>query len=208
MPRGRKLSEDEKKQRDANKLFERIMKKEKKLKNQIDKEAKSLQDKIAKQEARIIKQIEKEEFKIANKARMLENKRKKTIPTADKYLGLVEKGKSLKKRIVKAENTLRNKRLSATEKEINAIKAIDKLQKRIKNEQDKIAKLSRPKKLTKKQGRALQTLADTIALPADDDEFPIPFPPSRAPFRIARPGPRGGVPRPPSIRSVLANQAM
>jgi hypothetical protein len=48
----------------------------------------------------------------------------------------------------------------------------------------------------KKQGRALQALAETIPLPADTA------------FRIARPGPRGGVPRPPSIRSSLANQAM
>ena len=48
----------------------------------------------------------------------------------------------------------------------------------------------------RKKGRALQALADTIPLPAD------------AGFRIARPGPRGGVPRPPSIRSSLANQAM
>jgi len=54
------------------------------------------------------------------------------------------------------------------------------------------------KELTKlkKQGRALQALAETIPLPADTA------------FRIARPGPRGGVPRPPSIRSGIANQAI
>jgi hypothetical protein len=48
--------------------------------------------------------------------------------------------------------------------------------------------------------RALQVLADDIPLPMT--------PRAPAPFRIARSGPRGGVPRPPSIRSQVANQAM
>lgn len=51
----------------------------------------------------------------------------------------------------------------------------------------------------RKKGRALQSLADNYALPM------TPRAPPTA-FRIARPGPRGGVPRPPSIRSQLANQ--
>jgi beta-glucosidase-like glycosyl hydrolase len=53
----------------------------------------------------------------------------------------------------------------------------------------------------RKKGRTLQSLADNIPLPLSP-RAPIP------PFRIARPGPRGGAPRPPSIRSGLANQAM
>lgn len=215
MPRGRKLSEEEKKQRDANKLYQRIMKKEQKLKNQIEKETKKIQDKIAKQEARIAKQIEKEEFRIANRARIEENKRKRQLSTAGKYYGLVSKGKNLQSRINKEQSSISSQRALATLKELRAIKQAENLQKRIAKEQALIAKLSQTKTpkvkpafigpLTKRQTtirtnrmKALQNLANEVPLPTD-------FAPPRV--RIVRGG--GAAPRMPSIRSqVLANQAM
>jgi hypothetical protein len=48
-----------------------------------------------------------------------------------------------------------------------------------------------------KQGRALQALAETI-----------PLPPDSMPFRIARPGPLGGVPRMRSIRSAVPEEML
>jgi hypothetical protein len=53
--------------------------------------------------------------------------------------------------------------------------------------------------------KKLMFAGSLVMLPPD---LPGDFPPPSRGFRIARPGPRGGVPRPPSIRSGLANQAM
>lgn len=207
MPRV-KLTVEEKNRRDANKLYERLMKREQRIKNQIEKQTKKIQDKIAKQEERIAKQIQKEEFKLANKARIEENKRKRELKKTSKYYGLVSTGNSLQRRINNEETRIAKKKASETMKEIRAIKAIENLQKRIAKEQERIAKLSQPKlprapktfigPLTKRQtnyrNKKLQNLANQIPLPSDLEPFvpEIPQEP-RVRRQYNRPGqyPRG-----------------